>query len=183
VSSTCPGAGAAELHGALSAVRCLDSRVHDFDASLIMRKDSGHGARALSRGARFAGTEPPTVLSTIPTIVLGAPSSSHTEPRISFKGEMRVAVKGKSSPWPLKPAASLSLHGLDFRGSPPVWARRLSLTLAWPLGGLSVGHSACRQQASGARRELPGAASKLLWAVKEISPACSLEGQMLKLKL
>ena len=104
MSSTCPGAGAAELHGALSAVRCLASRVHDFDASLIMRKDSGHGARALSRGARFAGTEPPTVLSTIPTIVLGAPSSSHTEPRISFKGEMRVAVKGKSSPWPLKPA-------------------------------------------------------------------------------
>ena len=85
-------------------------------------------------------------------------------------------------PWSLQ-AASLSLHGLDFRGSPPVWARRLSLTLAWPLGGLSVGHSACRQQASGARRELPGAASKLLWAVKEISPECSLEGQMLKLKL
>lgn len=104
MSSTRPGAGAAELHGALSAVRCLASRVHDFDASLIMRKNSGHGARALLRGAQFAGTESPVVLTTLPTIVSGAPSSSHTEPRINFKGEMRVAMKEKSSPWPLKPA-------------------------------------------------------------------------------
>lgn len=53
-----PGGGAAESRGALSAVRCLASHVHDFDAPLIMTEDEGHGARPLARGAGLRALSP-----------------------------------------------------------------------------------------------------------------------------
>lgn len=52
MSSTCPGAGRPVC------LRCLASRVHGFDAPLIMTEDEGHGARRLARGAGLRALSP-----------------------------------------------------------------------------------------------------------------------------